>query len=590
MLLVLIASLVFPLGAFAEEVAPNQVWEESYDYDVEYWTEEPTTVEEEEEEYIPPVNIVKTKKVKQGGDKIHIIKVFEQKSPCDAILLESDGHFAMVDVGAPYDFQYNTACDTENSVVNYLKTYGVEKLDFVLFTHLHTDHIGNIENVLRTVPVDKVYARDVDAMLERKAIPSRTKFKALFKEYKVKSEGLEEAQIIEFGNLTLKVFNLDDDIRSRDDLGGENANCVCLLVTDAYGHRAFLAADMNDYDNDEDRLFYYHADELTDVDFFKVGHHGFEGSSTSDFVGMLNPLYVAVSGYAITNTLDPFGTGESTIWDNYKVTRAYKKDAIFYSYYSNNGIIFTMGEELSINESYKKPSRSGKANNTLSIYYNANGGSITDSLQQKFCIDKDGNICNKNVDGATEQDYVQQRMLDGDVAPMYYYDMARTLEEADSFGLTRLGHTFDGWYVSDDRSKEMSTEKKYKVLDLAPNLKEKSSKIYLTAKWKANPYTVVFYANGGKGSMESQNCVYNKKEVLCPNAFTREQFVFKGWNTQRDGSGDVYCDEAEFKNLASKSGKVINLYAQWEKIGIGAPQPGILSEEKPDNLSLKLDE
>ena len=92
-----------------------------------------------------------------SGNKIHFINVHEGGS--DAIILESNGHFAMVDTGEDYDFpdgsdsRYPWREGIETSykhvltdrVFRRLKELGVQKLDFILVTHTHSDHIGNVD-------------------------------------------------------------------------------------------------------------------------------------------------------------------------------------------------------------------------------------------------------------------------------------------------------------------------------------------------------------------------------------------------------------------------------------------------------------
>lgn len=70
-------------------------------------------------------------------------------------MLESNGHFGMVDSGEdrdypsgstgskyPYRYGITTNEGYEQQVVHYLKQLGVEKLDFYIATHAHSDHIG----------------------------------------------------------------------------------------------------------------------------------------------------------------------------------------------------------------------------------------------------------------------------------------------------------------------------------------------------------------------------------------------------------------------------------------------------------------
>ena len=72
-------------------------------------------------------------------------------------------------------------------------------------------------------------------------------------------------------------------------------------------------------------------------------------------------------------------------------------------------------------------------------------------------------------------------------------------------------------------------------------------------------YTVTFDANGGTGTMQPQ--IFNKGEAraLTPNSFTRENYIFAGWNTRNDGSGTAYSD----KQSITVSQDMV-LYAQWK--------------------------
>lgn len=52
---------------------------------------------------------------------------------------------------------------------------------------------------------------------------------------------------------------------------------------------------------------------------------------------------------------------------------------------------------------------------------------------------------------------------------------------------------------------------------------------------------------------------------LNPNAFTRANYVFLGWNTQADGQGTTYTDQANYAVSGTDEMKTTVLYAQWGK-------------------------
>lgn len=75
-------------------------------------------------------------------------------------------------------------------------------------------------------------------------------------------------------------------------------------------------------------------------------------------------------------------------------------------------------------------------------------------------------------------------------------------------------------------------------------------------------YLVKFNANGGQGEMDSLK-TEDTKQQLPTNNFTKEGYIFKGWNTNASGTGTSYKDKQEISINNN-----ITLYAQWEKIGI----------------------
>ncbi len=71
-------------------------------------------------------------------------------------------------------------------------------------------------------------------------------------------------------------------------------------------------------------------------------------------------------------------------------------------------------------------------------------------------------------------------------------------------------------------------------------------------------YYITFLANGGSGSMEAQHGYLGIAMALSANTFTRDGYIFDGWNTSPDGSGSAYTDGQS----VSFDGDT-DLYAQW---------------------------
>ena len=105
---------------------------------------------------------------------------------------------------------------------------------------------------------------------------------------------------------------------------------------------------------------------------------------------------------------------------------------------------------------------------------------------------------------------------------------------------------------------------------------DRSNPVTFYAQWDPINYNVLYDANrevGASGSpagddnvdVENQlNNLYDTKYNIRNNTFTTVGHTFKGWNTEKDGSGTPYLESAEYSNLTTVDGGTVTLYAQWE--------------------------
>ena len=90
---------------------------------------------------------------REGADRIHFLNT----GSSDAILIESNGRFALVDAGEDSDYPADRPnliyTGYEQVVLQYLKDHAADgngkvTLDFVLATHAHSDHMGGFDTVI----------------------------------------------------------------------------------------------------------------------------------------------------------------------------------------------------------------------------------------------------------------------------------------------------------------------------------------------------------------------------------------------------------------------------------------------------------
>ena len=68
----------------------------------------------------------------------------------------------------------------------------------------------------------------------------------------------------------------------------------------------------------------------------------------------------------------------------------------------------------------------------------------------------------------------------------------------------------------------------------------------------------------GYHEAKTQEMVYGTTRNLTANTYEQEGYTFNSWNTESNGSGVSYQDEALVKNLSAVEGGIANLYAMYQ--------------------------
>ena len=280
------------------------------------------------------------------GNRIHFINL-KSKSGSDAVLLESRGHFALIDMGEDYDFpdgsnprypdRWGITRDNgqvlEDRLFRHLKQVGVEKLDFILGTHVHSDHIGSADEVLKRYPVDKFYLKRYSD--ERITTQWRLWDNLYNYDNAVKTaleRGVNLIQDISdndshftMGDMDIQLYNYKNEYDSEGKLKkvfDDNSNSIVAVITVA-GKRIYLGGDLDNAEGAEDKL----GPVIGKVDMMKWNHH-YDAiiSNTVNFINNLSPsIVVQTSGSDINRE----STRALLREKNIKIVKAYShtKDA-----------------------------------------------------------------------------------------------------------------------------------------------------------------------------------------------------------------------------------------------------------------------
>ena len=252
-----------------------------------------------------------------GGNKIHFINL-KSKSGSDAILLESNGHFGLIDMGEDYDFPDGSNPlypdrwgisraneDTiEDRLFRHLKQVGVKKLDFVLGTHVHSDHIGTADEVLKRYPVDRFYLKKYS---DERITTQWRLWDNLYNYDNAVRTALERGVTLiqdisdqdsrfKLGDMDIQLYNYKNEYGPDGKLKrvfDDNSNSIVAVVKVA-GKKIYLGGDLDNAEGAEDRL----GPVIGKVDMMKWNHH-YDAtiSNTVNFIENLSPsIVVQTSG------------------------------------------------------------------------------------------------------------------------------------------------------------------------------------------------------------------------------------------------------------------------------------------------------
>ncbi len=194
----------------------------------------------------------------------------------DAILLRAPGDKSvLIDAGTGQKGE---------AALPLLQELGVTKLDLVVATHPHSDHIGGMDEVLGALPAK---------LLIDNGLPHTTdtydKLMKLVESKGIKYKAAKSGQSYRLdGGVKLEVLNPSGDpiTGTRSDL---NANSVVIRAT--HGANCFLFTGDAEAETEERML----QNKVQPCDVLKAAHHGSGYASSSEFLDAVRPQVVLIS-------------------------------------------------------------------------------------------------------------------------------------------------------------------------------------------------------------------------------------------------------------------------------------------------------
>ena len=245
--------------------------------------------------------------------KVHFINVGQG----DSILIQVNNKNLIIDSGPK---------DNKNNLLKYLNKLNITSFDYVIATHPHEDHIGNMAYLINNYKISNFYAPKVVST----TIAFETMIEALVRKNLKINIIKANINTIDLGqDTTVEVFSPNLETY-------ENLNNYSPIIKITYKNTSFL------FTGDAEKLVENEVlNKNIKSDVLKVGHHGSSTSSSLDFVKTVSPSISVIS----------VGKYNSYNHPNINTLESLKNTIIYRTDLNNNIIIESDG--INIKTSFK---------------------------------------------------------------------------------------------------------------------------------------------------------------------------------------------------------------------------------------------
>jgi competence protein ComEC len=192
----------------------------------------------------------------------------------DSILIKSKDKNVLIDAGER---------NKGEEVALYLKENKVEKLDYIIATHPHSDHIGGLPYIIENFQVSEVIVPEI---IDEK-VPTTQIYYEFLESVSKKGLLLTPARVGDKYDLGSSYFEiLSPKGNDYDDL-----NDYSVVINLNHKNNNFLLCGDAETKVEKEML---NDKLLRDVDVLKAGHHGSSSSSSNDFLEKIMPEYFVV--------------------------------------------------------------------------------------------------------------------------------------------------------------------------------------------------------------------------------------------------------------------------------------------------------
>ena len=186
----------------------------------------------------------------------------------DSILIRVNNKVLLIDSGPK---------SSKSKLTKYLNSLNIKNIDYLIATHPHEDHIGNISTIINNYKVNKFYSPKVTTNTK-----TFEKIVSTLKNNNLKITILDNTtSSINLGNNTsVKVYSPIEDFKD------DNLNNYSPIIKITFGKTSFLfTGDAEEY---VEKQVVNNVSNLSS-NVLKLGHHGSSSSTCKEFLDAVNP-------------------------------------------------------------------------------------------------------------------------------------------------------------------------------------------------------------------------------------------------------------------------------------------------------------
>ncbi len=218
---------------------------------------------------LPVLSFLHRRNVCDGELEVHFIDVGQG----DSILIRSDEAILLIDAGT---------ASSKYELEAYLRSYGINRIDCLILTHPHSDHIGGAAQIISSFKIGSILTGiyDTDSRYQDEMLEA------------AEENGIETVEPIlgadySVGDISFKVLSPDIGVAYSE----MNNNSIAIRLS--WGDTEFLFTGDAEAMAERDILEEFY-DEL-ESDVLKLGHHGSSTSTSEDFLEAVDPEWVVIS-------------------------------------------------------------------------------------------------------------------------------------------------------------------------------------------------------------------------------------------------------------------------------------------------------